>query len=306
VNNKIQRGGFAAIAAVGVTVAVTGCTVVSTAPDERAVVYSGGMATSKTFSNCVDPSTRKVESVTKNASIYPAGQRTYVFSDERKDNKPDGDLIGDTSALLAPSSDQVQLAVSGQVQFELTSDCKKLQKFHEQIGIKFDNGKDWEKLLQTYLAHAIKLAVTQATQKYKWTDLYTNNGDAMNKWSAEVETLLKGTPASPDGKIPAVKGLVDQAMGDSYFTISGTVLQKPGIPDDLRKSVEAFARAQADNAAQLQRNAQILSEADGIRPLIAALGGDVNAYVLLQAIKDGKISGVVPVPAGSPVIVGPR
>lgn len=282
---RLVSGGV--VAATAIATLACGCTTVSTAADQRAVVYSGDFWTSQSFSNCVDPATRKYESLSKNAVYYPAGQRTYVFSDDKKPGS--SDLTGDVPALHAPSKDQVLLTIDGQVQFELTSDCAKLRKFHEQIGIKY--GGDWEKVLQTYLAHAIGVAVTNATQKWNWTQLYTNQNDAQTQWAQEVDKTL------PD--------LVKQAMGDDYFTISGVILQKPVIPPDLQSSVEAYARAQADNAAQQQKNAQVLSEADGIKPLIAALGGDVNAFVLYQALKDGKLQGVLPVPQGSPVIVQP-
>lgn len=293
-----------AVAAAAAVVALTGCTIASTAPDQNALVYNGGW-NAKDFANCVGPSDRTYNSPMKNVVYYPAGLRSYVFSNEREDGKTDNDLVGDVPAFSAPSKDQVLLTVSGQVSFSLTSDCDLLRKFHEQIGIKFDNGADWSKILQTYLATAVNRAVTEATQQYEWTKLYGNLDGAQVAWEKTVKDALPirlremmGLPAVAASDKPT------ETKPNDFFRDIQVTLQKPMIPGDLQKSVESFAQAVADNNAQQQRNAQVLSEADGLKPLIAALGGDANALNVYMAIKSGKIT-FMPMPSNSSVIVSP-
>lgn len=300
-----RKTAFALTGAAIVVLSATGCTVANTAADQNAVLYSGGMWTSKDFSNCVGPSERTVNAPTKNVTYYPAGLRSYVFSNDRKDGKPDEDLVGDVPAFSAPSKDQVLLTVSGQVSFSLTGDCELLRKFHEQIGIKFDSGKDWSGILQTYLATALNRAITEATQKYEWAKLYGNLDGAQTSWEGDVKNALPvrlremmGLPPVEENDKPS------ETKPSDFFRDIAVTLQKPMIPTDLQKSVEGFAQAVADNNAQLQRNAQIFSEADGLKPLIAALGGDANALNIYLAIKSGKIS-FMPMPDGSSVVLSP-
>lgn len=270
---------------------LTGCTVTSNAPDQAAVVYDGGPFSSVEFDSCVNPSARQFSAPTDSKYQYPAGQRTYVFDNAQKDGEP----VGDSPSYTAPSKDQIMLTVTGQMRFQLnTSDCTVLQKFHEEIGRKYGSGDDaqWGKLLSVYLSQPLNRAITDATQQFGWADLYSNIDGASQRWEAKVKELL-----------PAY---IKQATGGEYFTNLDVTLQKPAVSPEMQASIENVAKAIQDNRAQQERNTQVQSEAEGLAPLRAVFNNDPNALNVYLAIKSGKLTGVLPIPGGSPVIVQPK
>ncbi|WP_157109612.1 SPFH domain-containing protein [Rhodococcus sp. WMMA185] len=273
--------------------ALSGCTVVSNEPDQAAVDYNGGPFQAIQFDSCVQPSERAFKAITDNYYQYPAGQRTFVFDNA---TNGDGNPIGDNLAYTAPSKDQIQLTVSGQMRFQLnTEDCSVFQEFHEKIGRKYDNGEDWSTLLSVYLSQPLNRAITDATQQFGWADLYSNIDGAQGKWESKLKELLPT--------------YIEQATGNAaYFPADkiGITLQKPAVSPEMQKSIEGVAQAIQDNRSQQERNTQVLSEAQGLEPLKALFNNDQNALVAYLAIKAGKLNGVLPIPAGSPVIVQPN
>jgi len=274
------------------TLLLTGCTVTSNGPDQAAVVYDGGPFSAVEFDSCVNPSARDFSAITDSYYQYPAGQRTYVFDSAQKS---DGGIIGDVGSYSAPSKDQQSLTISGQMRFQLnTEDCAILQEFHEKIGRKYGSGDNdqWKDLLAVYLSQPLNRAITDATQQFVWVDLYSNIDGAQGKWEAKVKELL-----------PAY---IKQAAGGDYFTNIDITLQKPTVSPEMQAKIDAVAQAIQDNRAQTERNTQVLSEAEGLKPLMDLFKGDQDALNVYLAIKAGKLTGVLPVPAGSPVIVQPK
>jgi hypothetical protein len=121
-------------------------------------------------------------------------------------------------------------------------------------------------------------------QKFEWSLLYTNN-DARQQWEKGVLNTI------PD--------LVKAQLGDDLVVIDNVLLQKPGVPGALKAELEN------NEAAQLAaKTAQTNNDAAANWP------GGISAYLEYQkalavneAIKSGKVK-VIPVPYGSPVIVG--
>ena len=274
---KMKKFSIIAPIAAGL-ILLTGCSIANTAPDQAAVHYSAGPLSSTTFENCIEPGQRNVDGIFNEHYYYPAGQRSFVFDNSDNEAK-------DSGAFTAPSKDQVLLTLSGQVTFELNTDCDTLKEFHEKIGLK----DDWNAILKTYFSQPLNRALTDATQQFNWGDLYSNVDGAAAKWEAKVKELLPN--------------YIKQATGGEYFINVSTTLQKPAVSPELQSAIEATQQAVQQNRAQQERNVQVTSELESIRALVAVLGPD--GYNTYQAIKDGKIQ-VVTIPQGSAINVTPR
>lgn len=260
----------------------TGCTVTAPAPDEAGIVYNAGPVAKTEFQSCVEPGGRDFSDPLDVKYLYPAGQRTLVFSHEGENGKG-----RDRASFSAPTKDQVNVTIDGQVRFRLNTDCDTLRKFHEAIGLKFQNdGKvDWTGILATYLEQPLNRAITEATQGFGWAEVYSDPAKKA-EWEHKVKDLLPK--------------FVEQAAGGKYFTDIDVTLQKPILPADLQKALEAAQTAAQQAKAQEQRNVQVDAELEAIRKLVAVLGQD--GYIVYKAIQDGKVT-VIPVPQGSPVVV---
>lgn len=265
--------------------ALSGCSVVSTAPDEAGLHYQAGPLSSTKFENCVAPSTRNVDGLFDAHALYPAGQRSYAFSaDPKADSKP----------ITVTDINGVPLSTTGVVTFTLNTDCKTLQKFHEQIGLKYGaanvdgrTSEGWGTLIATYLRQPLERTLTDATQGLEWKQLYTEPATKA-QWEKDVKDTLPR--------------YVEQTMGGAYLGDFSVTLQKPDLPENLAKAITATQEAIQQNAAQQERNVQVQSELESIRALVDVLGPD--GYNTYEAIKNGKIS-IVPVPQGTNLNITP-
>lgn len=261
-------------AILGGALILSGCSVVSTAPNERALHYDAGPFSSTKFENCVDPGTREFDGPADEHHTYPAGQRNYQFI-------PEG---GDTGVIEAFTNNPATVYVEGVVAFQVTSDCAVLQEFHERIGAQHS----WEELLDIYLGQPTRRAITEATNKFSWEDLLKDDAKK-REWEQTVKDLL-----------PAY---VDQTAGGDYFEVDSVTLQKPRINSDLQASIDRAQQAAQDKLTQEQRNSAIRTELDSVRDLVDVLG--VEGYIQREAIINGDVQ-ILPVPSGSDVIVGPK
>lgn len=258
---------------------LTGCTVTNPNPDENGVLYDKGPIRDTEFATCVAPGEKKFSSMMDQGFTYPAGQRHFVFAGET----PDG---VDRKRYDAPTKDAVTVGVEGQMRFELTGDCEVLRQFHEKIGLRNQGDDGWNRVLETYLNQPLNRAITETTQGKEWKDLYADPA-AKAEWEREVMDKLDT--------------YITQAAGGEYFTNISLTLQKPILPDELTKALQAAQTAQQENIAQESRNEQIDTEMIAIQKLVDILGPE--AYVTYKAVQDGKIQ-VLPIPAGTAVAVG--
>ena len=166
--------------------------------------------------------------------------------------------------------------------------------FHELIANKFgaaptEGGEPmpdgWKTLLRNYLLAAIDRAVDQEALKYGYADLYSN----VERKAAWEQDVLK--------QIPEI--LKSLTQGVDLITINSVLLQKPQVPGQI---VAGYADKQA---AELRAQAVEID-----KTAAAQFPGGIAGYqayqqqqAVNQAIKDGKVQ-VIPIPAGSPVIVG--
>lgn len=279
---------------------LAGCSIGNTAPDQVALHYRAGPFDSRTFVDCTSPGTRNVDDVNDDHFYYPAGQRDYTFS-------PDSGA--DSAPLTSTTQDSQEIQVTGTVKFSLNTDCTpftdhdgkqwpggRLQMFHELIANKYsaaptDDGTPmtagWTTLLRNYVGAAVDRASDNEALKYGWQALYTNTATKAG-WErdvlAQVPTVLKGLTG-----------------GEDLFTISGIVLQKPGIAPALQAGLTDR------QAAELRSQA-----ADVDKQAAASFPNGIAGYQAYQqqqavneAIKSGRVQ-VLPVPQGSGVIVSPH
>lgn len=254
----------------------------NTEPDQVGLWYKAGPLTSTKFDHCLNPGTRELfGGLADETYAYPAGQRTYDFSSNGKQDIPPIKVL---------TKNNLELTVSGIVVFNLTDDCETLRKFHEQIGLKdkgYMNGSEtsdgWLAILSKYLQQSLQRALNEATQEFDWQELY-NDVKVKAEWEKKVSASL-----------PV---FVKTLMGDEYFSNYTLTIQKPELPDDLLKALQDTQTAIQQNNAQKERNATVATELESIAKLVNILGPE--GYNVYQAIKDGKIN-VMPIPSGSGV-----
>jgi hypothetical protein len=283
----------AAGAAVLGAMVLTGCSSVSTPPDQVALHYKAGPIESTKFSDCVGASERAWDGPGDKHFVYPAGQRTYDF-------KADG-AGADSPALTVVAGGtgekgkdtQVELKQDGTLTFTFaTTDCETLRAFHEKIGLKYGADKagvrDLDSLLDVYLGGPLQRALSEATQGVDWKTYYSD-ATVRNEVEKKASELL-----------PAY---VEELAGGEYFTNFSVQLQRPSLPQELVDALKATQVAIEENNAQKERNVQVQSELESIKALVEVLGPE--GYNTYQAIKGGKIS-VMPIPQGSDVVLSPQ
>jgi hypothetical protein len=276
---------------------LAGCSIANTTASEVALQYGAGPFDSRVYVSCVPANTRDVNDVNDDHYYYPAGQRDFTFAAQG----------GDAAPLTANTRDSLEIKVSGTVKFTLNTDCAeykdpsgkvwpggKLQMFHELIASKFGAapldggapmGDGWKNLLINYLLAAIDRAVDNEALKYGYTDLYAS-ADKKAAWERDVLA-----------QIPEI--LRSLTQGVDLITINSVLLQKPDVPGQI---VSGYADKQAAElrAAAVEVDKRAAAEFPGG---IAGYQAYQQQQAVNQAIKDGKVQ-VIPIPAGSPVIVG--
>ncbi|MEV5409512.1 SPFH domain-containing protein [Thermopolyspora sp. NPDC052614] len=295
----VRRGLLLAVVAVVLLIfGASGCSRVSTAPDEIMLHYAGGVFEANKFERCINPSSGATLLGPGDTYFsYPFGQRTFDFTgSEDAESKP----------ISVVSKDNVQMTVAGSATLTLNTDCKVLRQFHERIGLKYAAYQDegatssgWRRMLNFYLKQPLDRALDAASQEFEWRQLF-NDPDIKQQWEARVGQLarqfIKETAGAEYFCQPNYAGTGD--CGDIVLTI-----QKPEPPESLVEALAAEQAAKQQNLAQQQINTKVKTELESIRDLVKVLGP--QGAVLWKAIQDGKVQ-VVPVPQGSNINITPQ
>lgn len=272
------------IIALGLILALAGCSSMETQADEQGIRYEGGVLFPQApeFKSCQSPSQQSFGDPGDGTYIYPAGQRTLKFS-------ADGGSDAPPITVSAPSpggGQPIVLTVSGVVTFTPNfGDCEAFRQFHETIGRKFAayTPEGWARMIGTYIKDPTDRAADNEALRFDWVTL-ASNADAKAQWERAVADALPG--------------MIAQLAGGNYFTINGVLLQRPELPADVTAAIQRTeaARQEAQTADQVRRAAE-------------SFPGGVAAYQQFQqqqaindAIRGGKVP-VLPVPQGSPIIV---
>lgn len=284
-----------AVAGLGAVAVMTACSVADTAPNQVALQYVNGPFSSRVFASCVPSSSLQYHKMNNDHFYYPTGQRTLIFGEG-----------GDFPALTVTSTEGQVMAVNANMTFHLNTDCSPftdkegkhwpggiLQKFHEVVASQ-DNaystsggdepGPGWDKVLQKYLQAPTERGVSNEALGFGWQALFTDQATKANWENASKAEIPK---------------LVKEQTGEDYFVIDNILLQKPIAPPNLQ------AELLNNQAAHLRANT---AETD--KNTAANFPGGIAGYQAYQmqlaisrAIDAGKIT-AVPVPIGSPVIIG--
>lgn len=218
-------------------VVFTGCSTVSTAPDEVAVHVGGGPLDHQDVKACVDPSVRQnFNSFGDNYYFYPANQRTFDFTGRQNSDREPFSVV---------SKDNQVVSVPGSVEFSLNTECDVLVPFHIRVGSRHQayntqsgqpTSEGWAKMLDLYLGRAVDATLDRVAKKYTWRELHSDPSirDEMNK---EVNATIAA--------------IVNQQFNgdEEFFTGFSALIQQP-VADEtllaiLKKEEAARAEAQA-------------------------------------------------------------
>jgi hypothetical protein len=276
------------VSAVVVTgvVLMSGCSGVSTEPDEVALHYKGGSASSAKFANCVAASDRNYDGPGDTHYIYPDGQRTFSFT---------GASGSEQGPVNVTTKDSQTLAVPGFVTFKLNTDCDTLRKFHETVGKKYQAYKDgkegnqgWNDFLNDYLAVPLTKAMNQAALNTNWEELYSQEA----KQTAFEKAVVAALPAS-----------VKKALGGDYLTILEVSISKPTPSQGLLDQLAQKEQNRLANLAQEEKNKTQNTKYLGFKQCLAA-GISEQTCLTLNLAESGKVT-IWPIPAGQGVVVNP-
>lgn len=281
------------MATVGVS---AGCSVAD--PDTSQVVlhYTGGSFSSQNFEYCVPNGQRNVGGSGDYDFYYPNGRRTWTFG-EGADQEP-----------IGINTKDVLMVGRGTVAFRVNTDCAPFtdkqgvywpgghfQKFHDTIGrakvayveeggVPTSDG--WRSMLHDFMGGAAEKTMDAAAQPFPSATLYSDP-NTVALWDKSVTDNLQTR--------------LDAIMGDRFLIVEEVDLARPDLPGTL------LAERNNLEGAKLRQGA-----ADIDKAAAANFPGGVQGYLDYQqkqavneAIKNGKVQ-VLPIPQGSPVIVGGR
>jgi hypothetical protein len=271
--------------------ALSGCSLAQTTPDEVGLRYSGGalFAEAEAFKKCYNPSESEHGDAGDKVYIYPAGQRTFKFSNDPGSDSP---------PISVTALGGITLGVSGTVTFTPNfQDCATLRDFHERIGRKYaaylsaeddttttkvEGAEGWTTMLLTYVKDPTERALDNDSLGY---DPYKLTTDPATKAEWEQKALAD---------IPKV---MQQQSGGEFFKIDSVLLQAPQLPEQMVDG--QIAKQTAQQAADA---AVIAAEAS--KSCDQTCQTYQQSQVMNKAIADGKVQ-VLPIPYGSPVIANP-
>lgn len=271
--------------------ALSGCSLAQTTPDEVALRYSGSamFAEAEAFKRCYNPSESEHGDAGDKVYIYPAGQRTFKFS---------ADPGADAPPFSVTAAGGITLSVSGTITFTPQfQDCARLRDFHERIGRKYaaylsaqddttttqvEGIQGWTTMLLTYVKDPAERAIDNDSLGY---DAFALSTDPTTKSKWEQAALAD---------IPKVMA---QQSGGEFFHIDSVILQAPQLPQQMidGQIAKQTAQQQADAAAIAANAAKACDQTCQTYQ---------QSQVMNKAIADGKV-GVLPIPYGSPVIANP-
>lgn len=278
--------------AIVVVLGLSACGSMTVAPDEQGIRYSGGAVfpQAEEFKECQRSGSQAYGAPgDKTEYVYPSGQRTLKFS-----NDPGSDAPPLTVSAPAPGGGQpITMSVSGLVTFTTNfGDCETFKRFHETIGRKYAayTPEGWARMIGVYVKDPTDRAADNAALAANWVEL-TSNADAKARWERGVADELVGVNGQP--------GLVERLAGGPFFTINTVLLQRPELPGEVQAAI-----------AQSEAERQRAVTAEQFKAAAESFPGGAPAYQEFQrqlainkAIETGQVK-IIPVPQGSPVIVG--
>lgn len=257
---------------------VTGCSMPSTAADEIAVHRGGGPIEDQGPKGCVEPATKEVNSVGDNYYYYPANQSTYDFT---------GGQNSDSGPFSVVTKDNQTFQIPGSVKFTLNTKCEVLEKFHDNIGKRYeaynsDSGlprsDGWRKMLSLYIAPAVDGTLDRIAKNYTWRELRNDPSikDEMN-----------------DAVNSTVARLVQQQTpgNDEFFKDFSALIQQPIAPKALTDAVELEESSKATAAAtEVKAKADAVAAENAAKAQVATKTAELKVAQLESKIQEARIA----------------
>lgn len=271
-------------------------------PEQQTIAmqFEGGafVPTAQKFIRCVPGGQRGDWDSGGHTYTYPSDQRVVDFTGSDK---------GDRGPINVLSKDGVELAVPGQLQYYLNTDCgsgegkdaekSPIVQFHlnlgRRYGASFDDGPNkipdgWREIQRLYIETPLETAMDRISQEYLWRDLVFNPA-IKSEWEKKVLTLVpelvnRTTPTEVEfyNRFQPLIG-VPTLVGEA-----GKQAQQ-AIIDGQRRVAEAQAREAEARANKLAADAQIAVErakAEAEKQKIAPYG-NAQEYNRNQCIQHG-------------------
>jgi hypothetical protein len=200
-------------------------------------------------------------------------------------------------AVVAPTSDRVQVSYQVAVYFKLNID--ELRDFHEQLGLRYQayTTAGWNNLIQDTFRQQIENALQEETRKVAVADL-VGNADLLVELQDNVQTKLTQRLETALGQrfFCAPTFRPGKACGDPTF-----VIKRVDIPTTVSQAFEDVRTSEIQIQTKENEVRQRQAEAEAIR----ALGLTGQEYDILKAIESGQITFWVLNGEGGITITGP-
>lgn len=239
--------------------------------------YGGGPIEGEHFQGIKQPGTGLfVNGWADKLYLYPVTQRNYIISKSGHE----GDRMG-PDHVEAPSKDAVPVEFEVATYFKLNVD--KVEKFHEQIGLKYQAWTDegWDQMLNDSFRQQIEFALQRESRQYDAEDIYAN-GDVLREIQTGIAAILQEN--------------VNEVLGDEYFCgptfVPGSdcvgftfIVKRVTVPDDLRQRFIDIK----NSAAQVEVRQNELEQARLQAKAIAELQTEGHLspeYVYLKCVEE--------------------
>lgn len=300
-NRKFRKVGTILAAAVAV-ISLSAC--VGPRPEQQTIAlqFEGGamIPTAQKFIKCVAGGQRGNHDFGGHTYTYPGDQRIVDFSRNR-------DQGADRDPINVLSKDGVELAVPGQLQYYLNTDCGELEgdeaeaspivQFHLNLGRRynasFNDGPNnipdgWREIQRLYIETPLETSMDRAAQKYNWRDLVFNP-ETKAQWEKDV---FDGLPALIQRTTPGELAFFDRfqpLIGVPKLVGEAGTQAQEAIVNGQRLVAEAQAKEAQAAAEQKAAEAQIAvarAQAEARRQEIAGYGS-ADEYNKAKAIEKG-------------------
>jgi hypothetical protein len=287
-------------------------------PEQQTIAlqFEGGaiIPTAQKFIRCVPGGQRGDWDSGGHTYTYPGDQRVVDFTESRGNDR------GPVHVL---SKDGVELAVPGQLQYYLNTECAEGEKspivqFHLNLGRRYDasfnDGPNkvpdgWREVQRLYIETPLETAMDRAAQNYVWRDLVFNP-QVKARWERDVLDALPGLIQRTTPTEIEFYNRLQPLIGVPTLVGAAGQQAQQAIVDGQRRVAEAQAREAEARANKLAADAQIAVErakAEAKRQEIAGYGG-IDHYNRHECIKAGcnpyqptyVIGGTAPQPQPSP------